>query len=176
MFREFLISKLPAYNNNSVKLYDNQDTNDIIVTLLKAHKLYAKDYDNICLFFWKGNTTETCRFIWNFLKKNVRYKIEPDTRQSVKSPSAILSTGIYRNGYNDCKHYSQFCGGLLSALCRKGKPINWCYRFANYKLFGSTPHHVFCVANCNGNEIWIDPVLNSFNNKKAYVNKIDKKI
>lgn len=176
MFRDLLLTKLPAFNNKSVLIYDSQDTNDIIVTLLKAHKIYATDYDKICVYFWKGTIKNTCNYIWDFLKNNVKYKIEPDTRQTVKSPSAILSTGIYRNGYNDCKHYSQFAGGILSALCRRGKKINWCYRFANYKMFNTVPHHVFIVVNHLDNEIWIDAVLNSFNNKKSYINKIDKKV
>ena len=176
MLREVLLTKLPAYNNKSVLLYDSQDTKDIIHTLLKAHNLYKSDYDKICVYFWKGNIKDTCYFIWKFLKNNVKYKIEPDTRQSVKSPSAILSTGIYKNGYNDCKHYSSMIAGILDALTRRGIKINWCYRFSNYKLFNTVPHHVFCVVNCFGNEIWIDPVLNRFNEKKQYINKIDKKI
>jgi hypothetical protein len=174
--RELLLSKLNPFKNNKVLIYNNQDTEDIIQVLLKAHNLYKSDYDKICVYFWKGNILKTCRFIWYFLKQNVKYKVEPDTRQSVKSPSAILSTGIYRNGYNDCKHYSQMIAGILSALCRKGIKIDWCYRFANYKLFSTTPHHVFCVVKYNGEEIWIDPVLNGFNDKKPYINKIDKKI
>jgi hypothetical protein len=122
-------------------------------------------------------SSETAKCIWNFLKNNVKYDIEPDTRQSVKSPSAILSTGYYANGKNDCKHYSQWTAGILSALERKGKKINWCYRFANYRMFTRQPQHVFCVINPNTkNEIWIDAVLNNFNEKKQYVNKIDKKI
>lgn len=176
MFRDLLLTKLTPYGNKQKLLYSNQDTNDIIQVLLKAHKIYEADYDKICLYFWKGNVKDTCNFIWRFLKQNVKYKIEPDTRQSVKSPSAIISTGLYRDGYNDCKHFSQFTGGLLSALCRKGKNINWCYRFANYKLFATTPHHVFCVVNCAGREIWIDPVLKGFDYKKPYINKIDKKV
>jgi hypothetical protein len=176
MNRQFLLTKLSPYENKSKLLFDNQNTSDIIATILKAHRLYSSDYDKICLFFWKGSLTATCNYIWHFLKNNVKYKIEPDTRQSVKSPSAILSTGQYINGYNDCKHYSQFIGGVLSALCRRGKKINWCYRFANYKLFATMPHHVFVVVTSPAGEIWVDPVLNSFNNKKRYINKIDRKI
>jgi hypothetical protein len=139
--------------------------------------LHAKDYDNICLYFWKGNIKETANYIWHFLKRTVKYSIEPDTRQSVKSPSAILSTGYYNNGYNDCKHYSQFTAGVLDALNRKGKKINWCFRFANYRMFTKQPQHVFIVIDPGTkNEIWIDPVLKNFNEKKHYINKIDKKI
>lgn len=174
--REILLNKLAPFKNNKVLIYNNQNTDDIITVLLKAHKLYVPEYDKICGYFWRGNIEKTCRFIWYFLKQNVKYKVEPDTRQSVKSPAAILYTGVYKNGFNDCKHYSQMIAGILSGLCRKGIKINWCYRFANYKLFSTVPHHVFVVVKYNGEEIWIDPVLSGYNLKKSYINKIDKKI
>lgn len=176
MFRELLLNKLTPFGNRKKLLRSSQNTTDIIITILNAHKIYESDYDKICLYFWKGDIKKTCEFIWQFMKDNIKYRIEPDSRQSVKSPSAIISTGIYKSDYNDCKHYSQMAGGILSALCRKGKMINWCYRFANYKMFNTQPHHVFIVVNCAGKEIWIDAVLNNFNNKKAYINKIDKKV
>lgn len=169
-----LLGKLPAYQNKSVLIKKYQKTPDIINEMLKAHDRYKKDYDNICDEFWKGNVYDTCRNLWKYLKKNVQYKIEPDTRQSVKSPSAILSTGRF-GGYNDCKHYSLFFAGVLDSLKRQGKKIEWCYRFANYKLFSTEPHHVFVVVNPGKNEIWCDAVLSNFDEKKPYYNKIDKK-
>jgi hypothetical protein len=150
-------------------LYNNQSTNDIIHVLLNAHRIYKNEYDKIAGMFWRGDKYVTAKNIFHFLKKCVPYRVEPDTKQTVKSPSAILSMP------GDCKHYSQFIGGVLDGLCRKGIKIDWSYRFANYRLFGSVPHHVFCVIKHNGGEIWIDPVLMSFNYKKPYVNKIDRK-
>ena len=157
-------------------LVKNQNTTDIIKQIIDTHKLYAKDYDKIAGYFWKRNIKDTCKYLFNFLKNNVKYSIEPDSRQSVKSPAAILSTGMFANGYNDCKHYSLFQAGVFDALNRMGKKINWCYRFANYKLLTTTPHHVFVVVKINGVEYWCDPVLNTWNNKKPYINKIDKKM
>jgi len=168
--KSFLLNRLKPYQKKQVLLYNNQSTSDIITTLLNSHKLYASEYDKISDYFWTGSARGTAHKIFNFLKRNVPYRIESDSRQTIKSPSAILS------GAGDCKHYSQFIGGTLSSLCRKGKKIDWCYRFANYKLFGSTPHHVFCVVKSPYVEIWCDPVLHSFDYKKPYVNKIDKKI
>lgn len=170
MNKFLLLSKLAPYRQKQILLYNNQSTADIIQTMLQAHKIYADQYDNVSGFFWSGTRLMTAKKLFNFLKNNVPYVIEPDTKQTIKSPAAIISTS------GDCKHYSQFIGGVLSALCRKGVKINWCYRFANYKLFGSTPHHVFVVIKQPNGEIWIDPVLSSFNYKKPYVNKIDKKI
>lgn len=166
----YLLNKLKPYQKKQVLLYNNQSTSDIITTLLNSHKLYASEYDKIAKYFWTGTARGTAHKIFNFLKINVPYRIESDARQTIKSPSAILS------GAGDCKHYSSWIGGIMSALCRQGKKIDWCYRFANYKLFGTTPHHVFCVIKTPYGEIWCDPVLHSFDYKKPYVNKIDKKI
>lgn len=170
--KALLLRKLLPFNRKQILLYNNQSTSDIIKVLLNAHSIYKNEYDKIGAYFNDYNDYRTAKKLFYFLKKNVPYKIESDSRQTVKSPSAILQTPG-----GDCKHYSQFIGGVLGALCRQGKKINWCYRFANYKLFGTVPHHVFCVIKeKNGNEIWIDPVLHSFNYKKAYINKIDKKV
>lgn len=173
---EFLLQRLSPFTNQKKLLVEYQSTNDIIKSLCDAHEKYKQEYDKIAKYFWQGNVKSTCNYIWKFLKHNVYYDIEPDNRQTVKSPSAILSTGRFRSGKNDCKHYSSFFGGVLSALQRQGIKINWCYRFANYKLFETTPHHVFVVVKHNGNEIWCDAVLSGFNYQKPYINKIDKKM
>lgn len=173
---EFLLQRLSPFTNQKKLLVEYQSTNDIIRCLADAHEKYKSEYDKIAKYFWQGNIKSTCNYIWKFLKQNVYYDIEPDSKQTVKSPSAILSTGRFRNGKNDCKHYSSFFGGILSALQRQGININWCYRFANYKLFENTPHHVFVVVKNKGNEIWCDAVLSGFDYKKPYINKIDKKM
>ena len=172
----FLLGRLTPFTNKSSLLVNNQNTTDIIKQIIETHKLYAKDYDKIAGYFWKGNTKDTCKYLFSFLKNNVKYSIEPDSRQSVKSPAAILSTGRFANGYNDCKHYSLFQAGVFDALNRMGKKIDWCYRFANYKIFSTTPHHVFVVVKIKGIEYWCDPVLETWNNRKPYINKIDKKM
>lgn len=172
--REILLRNLPPYKGRKKLITEDQSTGDIIAEIMRTHKAYATDYDKISSFFWRGSAIKTARFIFNFLKNNIRYSIEPDTRQSVKSPAAILATGIYKNGFNDCKHYSLFSGGVLDSLKRQGKPVDWNYRFANYKTFTRTPGHVFVVLHDKGNEFWIDPVLDYFNEKKPYVNAINK--
>jgi hypothetical protein len=169
-----ILGKLTPYAGNKVKLTNNQSTNDIIKELLAAHKKHASDYDKIAPQFWRGSVRASCIYIFNFLKKNVKYKIEPDSRQSVKSPAAIIATGA-NGGYNDCKHYSLFFAGLLDAWKRSGKKIDFCYRFANYRFLDNKPHHVFVVVNPGKSEIWCDAVLANFDEKKQYVNKIDKK-
>jgi len=176
MDTSYLLGKLTPFANSRKMIVSNQSTGDIINQIIDTHKKYQNDYDKISDQFWKGNVKNTCKYLFTFLKKNVVYSIEPDYRQSVKSPAAILATGQYSTGGNDCKHYSLFQAGILDSLNRKGKNIDWCYRFANYKLFSTTPHHVFVVVKINGKEYWCDPVLNYWDQKKPYINKIDKKM
>lgn len=174
MNARYLLGKLTPFVNKRNMLVENQKTTDIIKKIIDTHNRYKSDYDKISNHFWKGNVKNTCKYLFYFLKKNVKYSIEPDTRQSVKSPAAILATGKFSDGGNDCKHYSLFQAGILDSLKRSGKNIDWCYRFANYKLFSSVPHHVFIVVKINGIEYWCDPVLDTWNEHKPYINKIDK--
>jgi hypothetical protein len=165
-----LLQKLPIYNGNIGILKYDQSTDDIITNLLNVHNEYKKDYDKIYPYFLGNSLYDTCNNIFNFLKRNVLYKIEPSTKQTLKSPSAIIA-----QGYGDCKQYSQFAGGILDAISRNKKNINWCYRFSSYND-NKELQHVFIVAKDNsGKEIWIDPVLETFNKKKKYTYKVDKK-
>ena len=162
-----LMGILSPYQNRREMLTAEQSTGDIIDAILDAHRRHAQDYSKISSFFNAGSKKETARKIYNFLKKNVRYVIEPGSKQTVKSPAAILATG-----YGDCKHYSLFAGGILQNL-----GIPFAYRFASYKLFDKQPQHVFVVVNPGTEkEIWIDPVVGEFNYKKPYSYAIDKKM
>jgi hypothetical protein len=176
MKTESLLGILTPFANKKSMIVENQSTQDIMQQIIETHKRYKNDYDKISSQFWKGSVKATCKYLFDFIKANVKYDVEPDYSQSVKSPAAILSTGKYANGKNDCKHYSLFQAGILDSLTRKGYKIDWCYRFANYKLFQTTPHHVFVVVKINGVEYWCDPVLSYWNQKKPYINKIDRKM
>lgn len=170
-----MLGRLSPYRGNIETATNRQGTRDIIREIENCHKEYAGEYDKIADQFKRGDAAETAATLWRFLKKNVRYSVEPADRQSVKSPAAILASGKYKSG-NDCKHYALFTGGVLDALRRKGKNIDYVYRFVNYRLFETDPQHVFIVVKDKGREIWIDPVLDRFNEKKPYINGIDKKI
>jgi len=161
-----LMGQLAPFQNRREMLESDQSTGDIINAILDAHKRHAGDYSKISSFFNAGSNRDTARKIYNFLKGNVKYVIEPGSRQTVKSPSAILA-----QGFGDCKHYSLFAGGILQNL-----GIPFAYRFASYRVFNKEPQHVFVVVNPGtNNEIWIDPVLNKFDYKKAYTYAIDRK-
>src|SRR5882724_10990897 len=162
---------LPPFRNEKVLIKERQGTNDIINEILKTHNLYEADYDQIYGYFDTGDIYSTCRNIWEFLKYNLTYNAESDGEQSVKSPSAILHDGEKI----DCKHYSLFSGGVLDAIKRnEGDSWQWFYRFVSYYP-GEDVGHVFVVVNDGKEEIWVDPVLTSFDQRKKYYSKIDRK-
>jgi len=168
--KRLLLTKLKPYVGSLKIVKYEQGTGDIIKELLAAHKDEAKEYDKIYPYFIGRNTKETCRNIYNFLKRNVRYDIEPSSKQTLKSPSSILA-----QGYGDCKQYSQFIGGILDAINRNKEKIDWCYRFASYNNQKIIQHVFVICKDKNGKEIWIDPVLPRFDERKVFNYKIDKK-
>jgi hypothetical protein len=176
--RQTILQHLRPFENRRDILVHDQDVSDIITGILNTHQLYKSEYDKIAPYFVGSNNYQTGKNIWNFLKKNVRYKVEPESAQMLKSPAAIITGTVNgRTNTSDCKNYSLFTGGILDAINRAGGRIDWCYRFASYKVWDKIPQHVFCVINPDTNkEIWVDAVLPTYDNKKGYYYKTDKKV
>lgn len=168
---EQLLKALPPLRNKSLYINYEQSTDEIREWVIITHEDFETDYDNIYKLFDTGDIYSTCRELWNFCKYNMRYVVESDKTQTVKSPSAILrSSGV------DCKHYALFIGGVLDAIKHNEfEAWDWCYRFAAYNS-GKHIEHVFVVVKLkDGTEIWVDPVLRSFNEKKQPTFYIDEK-
>ena len=173
MRREQLQPYLQPFKNEKTVIVHDQNVSDIITGILANHDRYKREYDKIAQHFAGSNAYETGRNIWQFLKDNVRYKVEPDSRQMLKSPAAIIAPGTT----SDCKNYSLFTGGILDALNRKGARIPWVYRFSSYRIFDKVPQHVFVVMYPNtSREIWVDAVLPYYDEHKQYYYKVDKKV
>ena len=168
---------LTPYAGTKHTLVYNQSVGDIIQGILATHDKYKNEYDKISKSFLKDTPYKTGKAIFDFLKNNTHYVIESDNKQTLRSPSAILYLGAKPNVGLDCKSYALFIGGIIDSLNRKYKQgIRWTYRFASYKPFDKLPHHVFVVINPDtSNEIWVDPVLSSYNLHKSYHYKIDNK-
>jgi hypothetical protein len=171
MNKFYLLGKLTPYGKQKKLIVSDQAVPDIMTAMLNAHKIYAHEYDKISTDFFDGDGISSAKKIFDYLKKNVKYQIESDKNQRIMSPSAIISLG-----QNDCKNYALFIVGVLDSLKRKGLIKNRVfYRFASYKLLDEIPHHTFAVIVDNkGNEIFVDPVLDFFNERKIYYHKIDK--
>jgi hypothetical protein len=170
-----ILGVLDPFNNNKKILVYNQSVPDITKAILSQHDAMRQQYDKIYHYFEGLDTIDTAQNVFNYLKKNVKYVIEPDDKQTVKTPSAIIATG--KTG-SDCKNFALFSAGILDAYRRnEEKKIELAFRFASYEPFDKTPQHVFVVINPGtDNEIWVDPVLNFFNQKKNPYFYKDKKI
>lgn len=149
---------------------DQQTAGDIIHEITKGHRENAWMYDRIAGFIRSDNTDDACRELWNFCKKNLAYQEDTGEFQYVLCPYTMLTRGKV-----DCKNYAGFIAGMLDALKRQGWPIVWNYRFISTEFFNRDPHHVFVVCNPNTDDIWIDPVLDEFNEKYFYWYKVDKR-
>jgi len=165
--RNFLLHKIgSAYAGKKQMLVYDQSTGDIINCILNTHDKYKSQYDKISSYFKGYNNEQTARNIYDFLKNNIRYVVESEDQQLLRSAAAILKQGV-----SDCKCYSLFIAGICDSL-----DIPFCYRFASYRPNVKSPAHVFVVINPDtNNEIWCDPVLSYFNYKKQYYYKLDKK-
>jgi len=156
-----ILGKLSPFLNQQSVVVENQGVNDIISGILETHNKYLKEYDKIYPYFIGSDLYETSKNIFDFLKKNVPYSIESNELQFLKSPASIISTP------SDCKSYSLMACGIADAIRRNtGEDIEVLYRFASYDPFDKVPQHVFCVVRGDGEEFWIDPVLNKFDEKK----------
>ena len=158
-----------TYYGNRKLVKKQQDTKDIVSLMLHHHKMDASEYDKIAEQFLDKTPAKTAKGLFDYVKENIAYDIEPEAKQTVRTPGAILYLGK-----GDCKHYANFINGVGDALRRKGYPIEPVYRFASYDKSTRTPHHVFAVWKTPQGEIWIDPVLQSFNQRTPYFYKIDK--
>lgn len=170
-----LLNQLDSFKNNQRIISYDQSTNDIINAILKQHNKCFSEYDKLYNYFDGGNYENTAKKVFKYLKDNVKYEIEPDNLQTVKTPAAILATG--KTTGSDCKNFSLFFAGILDSYRRNtGEKFDIAYRFASYD--GSNiPEHVFVVINPDtDNEIWCDAVLNYFNEKKEPNYFKDKKI
>lgn len=121
------------------------------------------DYDKIYQYFDGGSIRDICYRIWKFCKDKLDYKMEDGEQQNVSGPYTILTGGKV-----DCKNYALFISGILDAMKRHGKRLTWQFRFASYELFELDPGHVFVVVNPNTDDIWIDPVLDEFDEHLFY--------
>ena len=172
--KNMVLQKLAPFTNFKKVLIEDQSTGDIIQGILDNHDNYQSQYDKISEMFIDDNEVETAKNVFKFLKDNVPYYVEPIEKQTLRSPSAIISI---KEGA-DCKSYASFINGIMSSLNRKGIfKVPLAYRFASYRYDTREPQHVFAVLYPGTkNEVWIDPVLNKFDQRKEPVFIKDKKI
>jgi hypothetical protein len=148
-----------------VLLVDKQVVSDIIRRMPWKVDKSRDYYDRICVFFESDTVEGVGEGIFDFLKSEVGYVEEDDEGQWLSNPKTMLERGVC-----DCKGYSLFIAGVVDGLNRNSgqQPIRWCFRFVPSELLGTKIGHVFVVLDPGGQEVWVDPVLNTFNRKPFY--------
>jgi hypothetical protein len=170
MDRQNLISTLAGTAPQAYVVCDDQSTNDIIRQILVKHNECISHYDKIFGYFEGGSLYDVCKRLWTFCRKNFNYVVEDEKRQYTSCPLTML-----RNGDVDCKNYALFIAGILDAMRRAGEPLTWKFRFASYSIFKPRMGHVFVVVNPGTDDIWIDPVLDAFDDHAFYWYHLDRK-
>lgn len=171
---KILLQKISPYNANKNLIVSNQTTGDIITGIIEMQQKYCNDYKKLLPYFEADNLEDTANNVFEYLKNNFKYVIESENLQSLRSPSAIISTG--KKIGIDCKQYSLFFAGILSEYIKKYNLKNKLYfRFAGYE--GKPIGHVFVYfLDDNKNEIWCDCVLNYLNDRSIEPTKYKDKI
>jgi len=156
----------PFQGREEVVRKSGHTANQIVNEVLNAHVEFASDYDDLVdqISFSRSEALE--KQLFDFCKKNLHYVVEEGFYQSTRSPAGIVLLGSDQGIGVDCKHYSGFIAGVLDAVNRsKGKRVyDWAYRFASYDN-NPEPGHVFVIVHANNGIIWIDPVLNFYDQK-----------
>lgn len=155
-----LLALLPEPTLRKKEVAERQDVPLIMELVVDKHQEYSPHYDRICELFWRGSAKKTAKALFDFCRSNMKYVAESTKSQTVRSPAAILKTAT--SWGVDCKHYASFIAGVLDALKRKGKEIEWSYLFVSYSPTDKTPEHVFIVLSENGEDYFVDPVLQEF--------------
>jgi hypothetical protein len=150
---------------NSVKIKDRQEATDIIKLLLECERDSRPYYPVLKNKFDTGNEMETCKKIFDYMKKNISYIKEPAKSQTGKTLGRILS-----DKFGDCKAFATFS---ICALKSCGIKAN--YRLASYKAHDKTPTHIYTIANVDGKKFVLDGVLDKFNNEASYKYAYDVK-
>jgi hypothetical protein len=159
--------KIAPAVNSDVILNKDGNTEDIIKAVLwgdsrPEHVSCTKDFAPTL----KGSSdAQTIYNVWSYVKKNIKYILDPEGKQYIKSPAATNA-----DGFADCKSRSVMMASLLRNL-----GIPYAYRFASYS--GGYPvTHVYVIAKPTGGKgaFALDPDMDNFNQQKHTTYFIDK--
>lgn len=143
---------LPRYSGVNTVVKREADNGDLRRAIVRAVPKAAAQTRKMAPYFRRSSEQETCRAIFDYLKKNVKYKAD-GWRQVVQLPSAILRPGAVA----DCKSMSLFTAAILTNL---GIPYH--FVLASY-TDSPVPGHIYVQT--KGGCI-VDVVWGKFNSEK----------
>jgi hypothetical protein len=153
---------IPAPENAEALYKADGITKDIASEVLTTFRESNEQMARLAPYLKAGNIKETCQVIWQLVKFNIAYKVDPPGVQWIRTPSRLWADRV-----GDCKSYSVFI-----ASCCYQLGIKCCFRFVSFndKL---RPTHVYVVVKSRGQEIILDAVMPAFNQQKPYTQKWD---
>lgn len=153
---------IPPASNTVRLVHGMGNTQDIIQQILTADQRYRNQLAGFAHHLRGSDTLQTLRNVWQFVKDNIQYRIDPLGEQFVKAPAKT-----WADRYADCKSMSLFIGALLHNL-----RLPYAYRFVSYDSTRMYTH-VYVVTNWQGNTIILDAVMPAFDQEKPFKHKKD---
>ena len=151
------------YKNTIKKLSGN--TADIVSVVMETYNKDWKQVSGLAQEFKDSSARNTCKNIFDFIVKNVRYKEDPAGVQWVKTPARLLADGV-----GDCKSMS-----IFSASCLRVLGIDHFFRFVSFNRKKEATHVYVIAISEYGEKIILDPVVRpvQFNKEEKYTYKSD---
>jgi|GEM_PF-2036794 len=121
------------------------DTNDIIENVLTTFEEYWQQCRDFAKQFYDPILHYTCKNIFDYCIKNIRYKEDPDGKQYIKTPARLIEDRV-----GDCKSFAILIASILRCL-----NIDAFFRFVRFEGNNNFTH-VYIITADRG--IIIDPV------------------
>jgi hypothetical protein len=153
---------IPRFSGTKTTVLNEADNKDLRDAILKAVPEAVAQTKKLAPYFRATNEQETCKRIFDFLSKRVKYKAD-DWRQTIQMPSALLRPGAIA----DCKSLSLFTAAILQNL-----GIPYTFVLASY-TDSPIPGHIY--VRTEGGCI-IDVVWGKFNSEKKAKYKYDMQV
>jgi len=152
----------PPRNTSALRYRDGM-TRDIISVILEQDALSQRDI--VAAERLRGrDDMDTLRNVFNFVKKNVRYRADRPGKEVVKNPAALFASGV-----GDCKSFSI----AIVSLCRALGFRNLSYRFAAYAPGDVT--HVYPVCYLGGEPVILDAVYGKFDREAPFHHVVNRR-
>lgn len=154
---------IPKAKNKRAMENPDALTRDIVASILKCYEQSNYQVKDLAPYLDTGEIYSTCKKVWQFIKSNIAYKVDPENVQWVKEPAKT-----WHDRQCDCKGYAIFIASLLKWLGIKGA-----FRFVSFSEDDPEPTHVYVVVKNRGKEIILDDVMPRFDKEKKYCFKYD---
>jgi hypothetical protein len=126
-----LANQLIPVPDHKEALYKNDgNTGDIATKVLTCFRDNNHQVASLAPYLKAASIKDTCRIVWQLVKNNIAYQVDPRGNQWIRTPARLWADGV-----GDCKSYSVFI-----ASCCHHLSIKCCFRFVAFKP--GPPTHV----------------------------------